>query len=124
MKEKNEYEDGLSQLAKELETEEGRNRLADDAYREHLRQERQGHSNVTPSRVIKVEAKDGYVLALEFQDGTKGMVSLADRLYGSVFEPLKDPEIFAQVRIDEFGVVCWPNGADLDSIALYREIRG
>jgi Protein of unknown function (DUF2442) len=40
-----------------------------------------------------------------------------------VFEPLKDPEFFRQVRIDEFGAVCWPNGADLAPDALYDKIK-
>ena len=38
---------------------------------------------------------------------------MSDWLYGPVFEPLKDPELFAQVEVDEYGAVCWPNGADL-----------
>jgi hypothetical protein len=39
-----------------------------------------------------------------------------------MFEPLKDPEFFAQARVDEFGAVCWPNDADLAPDALYRKI--
>jgi len=37
-------------------------------------------------------------------------------------EPLKDPAMFARVLI-ECGVLTWPNGFDLDSIALYREME-
>ena len=44
--------------------------------------------------------------------------------FGPVFEPLNDPETFRQVRIDEFGVVCWPNRADLAPDALYPTIAG
>jgi hypothetical protein len=36
--------------------------------------------------------------------------------------PLKDPVFFAQVFL-EAGVLTWPNGFDLDSIALHREMR-
>ncbi|MGB6000271.1 MAG: DUF2442 domain-containing protein [Thermoanaerobaculia bacterium] len=43
---------------------------------------------------------------------------------GPVFEPLRDPDYFAQVSIDEFGVICWPNGADLAPDALYRRLKG
>jgi len=42
-----------------------------------------------------------------------------------VFAPLKDPAIFAQVRIHaELGTVVWPNGADLDPDVLYAELSG
>lgn len=34
-------------------------------------------------------------------------------MHHSIFEPLRDPERWAEVRVDELGVVCWPNGADL-----------
>jgi len=74
------------------------------------------------NRVAKVEALDNYRLFIEFSDGVKGTVNLADRLFGAVFQPLKDPAFFAQVGLDEFGAVCWPNGADLAPDALYRRI--
>jgi hypothetical protein len=73
-------------------------------------------------RVTNVEAKPEYTLAVTFDDGTHGEVCLADRLFGPMFEPLKDPEFFAQARVDEFGAVCWPNDADLAPDALYRKI--
>ena len=40
----------------------------------------------------------------------------------TMFEPLRDPSLFAQVRIDEYGAVCWPNGADLAPDALHQTL--
>jgi glycine/D-amino acid oxidase-like deaminating enzyme len=74
-------------------------------------------------KVTSVRVKPGYVLVLRFEDGTEGEVSVADRLFGPMFEPLKDPELFAQVRVDKFGAVCWPNEADLAPDALYQKVR-
>lgn len=43
------------------------------------------------------------------------------QLEGPVFAPLRDPELFAQVKIDaESGTVVWPTGADLDPIVVYE----
>jgi hypothetical protein len=39
-----------------------------------------------------------------------------------MFEPLRDPEFFSRVGLDEFGVICWPNGADLAPDALYQNL--
>jgi hypothetical protein len=74
-------------------------------------------------RVTSVRALDGYRLEVTFQDGVSGVAELADRLFGPVFEPLADPKLFAQAVIDEYGVVCWPNGADLAPDALYEHIQ-
>lgn len=41
---------------------------------------------------------------------------------GSVFEPLRDPAIFAQAQV-VLGAVQWPNGADLAPDAMYDAIR-
>ncbi len=57
-----------------------------------------------------------------FDDGVRGVVSLRDKLYSPVFEPLKDVRYFNQVGIDEFGAICWPNGADLAPDALHAEL--
>jgi hypothetical protein len=74
-------------------------------------------------RVVFVKAEPDWRLEVAFSDGARGVVSLKDRLFGPVFEPLKDPAFFQQVRIDEFGAVCWPNGADLAPDALYETIK-
>jgi hypothetical protein len=55
-----------------------------------------------------------YVVLVTFADGTRRRIDLEGQLWGEVFEPLKNPAYFAQVFIDpEFGVLTWPNGADL-----------
>jgi hypothetical protein len=73
--------------------------------------------------VVSVRPLDDYQLDVAFEDGTRGVVSLKDRLFGPVFEPLRDPAMFRQVSVDEFGAVCWPSGADLAPDALYEKLR-
>jgi hypothetical protein len=74
-------------------------------------------------RVVKVKALEGFRLKVEFSDGTQGVVELKDRLFGPVFEPLRDAKLFAQVTIDDFGAIAWPGGADLAPDALYAQLR-
>jgi hypothetical protein len=74
-------------------------------------------------RVVFVRAHLGWKLEVEFSDGTRGFVSLEESLFGPVFEPLRDPAFFEKVSIDEFGAICWPNGADLAPDALYDQIK-
>ncbi len=74
------------------------------------------------NRVIRVSAGPGYILEVTFADGASGKIDLSARLFGPVFEPLRDPDLFSQARVDEYGAVCWPNGADLAPDALYRSI--
>lgn len=70
-----------------------------------------------------IKCHDNYILEVEFVDGTKGLVSLEHILWGEVFEPLKDPEYFKKAFIDDFGVITWPNGADLAPDAMYLRIK-
>lgn len=73
-------------------------------------------------KITEVIALPNYTLGLTFYDLVYHEVCLADRLFG-VFEPLKDPDYFARVKVDEFGAVCWPNGVDLCPDALYKAKR-
>ena len=74
-------------------------------------------------RVKSVKPENGHRLHIEFEDGVHGTVDLSADLYGPMFEPLRDDRYFAQVSVDEYGVVCWPNGADLAPEVIYEEIR-
>jgi len=75
-------------------------------------------------RVVSVAPPAGYRMWAVFADGVQGEVDLSERLFGLMFEPLKDPELFRQAGIDAFGAVCWPNGADLAPDAFYGRIAG
>jgi len=75
-------------------------------------------------KVIEVQPLDGYRLWVRFHDGTVGTVALANELWGPMFEPLKDPDLFSQVSINpELDTVTWPNGADLAPEFLYQAAK-
>ena len=64
--------------------------------------------------VTEAHYEHDYVLRLKFNDGAEGLVDLADKLYGEVFAPLKDPAKFRAFAVDpELNTVVWENGADL-----------
>jgi hypothetical protein len=74
-------------------------------------------------RIVSVRTLETYELEITFSDGTRGNISLKDRLFGPMFEPLRDLSLFQQITVDEYGAVCWPNGADLAPDALYEQLR-
>jgi hypothetical protein len=76
--------------------------------------------------IVAANPLGDYRLHLRFEDGVEGVVDLASQLsFRGVFEPLRDPAWFAQVRVDpELGTVVWPNGADLDPDVLYERLTG
>jgi hypothetical protein len=75
--------------------------------------------------VVRVEPRGGYRLAVAFSDGSEGERDFADLIAegGEMVEPLRDVAFFARVFLDD-GVLTWPNGFDLDSIALHQEMKG
>ena len=76
--------------------------------------------------IVEVKPLGGYRLYLRFEDGVAGELDFADRLrFEGVFAPLRDPAVFAQVRIHpELGTIAWPTGADLDPDVLHAELSG
>ena len=70
--------------------------------------------------VVEARYVKDHVVWLRFQDGTTGEVDLAPELEGPIFEPLRDPELFKQFRVDaEFHTLTWPNGADIAAERLH-----
>ena len=75
----------------------------------------QAHSaiGVTPAAPLRIKGLTvlpDYRLALTFNDGSQGIAdlpTLRTAKHCGVFEALKDPDVFAQARL-EFGVVTWP----------------
>jgi len=72
-------------------------------------------------RVAEVKPLPNCCLWVRFLDGSACTVDLSQELWGPMFEPLANPEVFNQVGVDpELETVVWPNGADLAPEFLYR----
>jgi Protein of unknown function (DUF2442) len=76
--------------------------------------------------IVEAVPLDGYRLKLRFDDGTEGIVDVAQLVkFTGVFAPLRDRAVFAAVQVNhELGTVCWPCGADLDPDVLYAQVTG
>lgn len=68
--------------------------------------------------VTKAKYVEGYKIALTFNNGVEKVVDLYNRLYGEVFEPLKDVEMFKRFKLSYYTIE-WENGADLAPEYLY-----
>lgn len=64
--------------------------------------------------VTQVEVVGKHRLHLCFEDGCEGEIDFSPLTWRGVFEALRDPSYFEQVRLDrELGTIVWPNGADI-----------
>ncbi len=71
--------------------------------------------------ITRVAHLEDYKLRLTFDDGVTKDVDLRDELYGEIFEPLKDIELFQQVAVNsDTNTIEWPNGADFAPEFLYE----
>lgn len=66
--------------------------------------------------------KNGFKIFLKFNDNTRGIVDLTDKLEGRIFEPLKDEVFFKNFKLNTWTFE-WSNGADLAPEYLYGLIR-
>ena len=60
-----------------------------------------------------------YTVQLTFNTFEKKVVDLKDQLWGEVFEPLKNKDVFRNFRLNDFTIE-WPNGADFSPEFLYE----
>lgn len=75
-------------------------------------------------RVIDAKLVRDFTVWVRFNDGSQGEVDLSGELDGPVFEPLRDPKVFAQFRLDpDVHTLVWPNGADLAPEFLHEQAR-
>lgn len=71
--------------------------------------------HITEAKYLK-----DYEVEVKFNDGKVGVADLKSALRGSVFQPLKDKSLFAQLRVDkDLETIVWPNGADLAPESIY-----
>lgn len=70
--------------------------------------------------VQSYEVVGPYALRVAFDDGSVQTIDFQPVLFGELFGPLRDPELFKQVRLDsEVRTLVWPNGADFDPAILH-----
>ena len=75
-------------------------------------------------RITEAEVVGRHSLRLAFNDGTRMVVEVRPLLEGPVFEPLKDPKVFAQFKVDpDVHTLVWLNGADLAPEFLHQQAR-
>ncbi len=82
------------------------------------------HYEYAPRHVIEARYLGDYKVWLEFNDGRKGVVDLADELYGEAHSPLRDRDTFARFYLD-YGLasIAWLDGADFAPEFLYERLK-
>lgn len=77
-----------------------------------------------PRHVVEARYFGDYKVWLEFNDGRKGVVDLADDLVGESMEPLRDRSRFSQFYLD-YGLasIAWLDGQDFTPEFLYDKLR-
>lgn len=71
-------------------------------------------------RVTAFSRAGPYKLSLSFSDGSRQVIDFLPVLRGELFGPLRDEDVFNQVRLDaEVGTLVWPNDADFDPATLH-----
>ena len=71
-------------------------------------------------RVVSFEILAPYTLRVRFDDKAEQIINFQPILAGELYKPLRDLDLFNQVRIDpEVHTLVWPNGADFDPTALH-----
>jgi hypothetical protein len=71
-------------------------------------------------RVQSFEIVAPYTLVVVFEDAVEQTIDFLPVLAGELYGPLRDLQLFKQVRIDpEVKTLVWPNGADFDPATLH-----
>ncbi|MEI9990312.1 MAG: DUF2442 domain-containing protein [Rhizomicrobium sp.] len=75
-------------------------------------------------KIVEIEPVGPWRLRLRFSDGSEGVHDFASMVAegGEMVAPLKDQAFFAKAHI-EYGVPTWPNGFDIDAIALHMDMK-
>jgi hypothetical protein len=72
--------------------------------------------------VVEVEPEPLYGLRVRFADGLSGRIQLDESELVGALAPLRDPEYFFRVFVDQ-GAVAWPGDIDLAPDAMYQKVR-
>ena len=71
--------------------------------------------------VTDFEIVGAYTIRVFFDDGSQQLVDFQPVLYGEMYGPLRDLNLFNRVRLDkETATLVWPNQADFDPWTLHE----
>ena len=71
--------------------------------------------------VTEFELVGAYTVRVVFDDDTEQVIDLEPVLYGEMYAPLRELQLFRRVRLDpEVKTLVWPNGADFDPYVLHE----
>ena len=71
-------------------------------------------------RVTNFSIAGHYTIRVEFEDHTHQVIDFQPILAGNFYGPLRDLQLFNQVRLDqEVHTLVWPNGAAFDPATLH-----
>ena len=73
---------------------------------------------------IKVEARPGYRIWLEYDDGVCGELDLSHLVGDGVFKAWEEPGFFEKAHITSYGAIAWDENIDMCEYALYMDITG
>lgn len=70
-------------------------------------------------KIASIKIVAPYTLEIIFDDSEQRTINFRPILFGEMYAPLRDLNIFNQVKVDpEIHTVVWPNGADFDPATL------
>jgi hypothetical protein len=70
----------------------------------------------------KAEARPGYKLFVEFEDGVSGEVNMSEKVGKGVFEVWKDETNFSKVYISKHGSIAWNDSLEIDALNVYLKL--
>ncbi len=76
-------------------------------------------SDLTDWVILRFKHVAQFTLRLYFVDNTEQLINFEPVLRGPWLKPLRDPEYFTQVRLNEAGNLEWPDGQDFNPEALH-----
>lgn len=78
----------------------------------------------SPRHVVEARYLGDYKVWLEFNDGRKGVVDLADELVGDELLPLRNRDHFARFYLDVgLASIAWLEGQDFAPEFLYERLK-
>ena len=76
---------------------------------------------MTP-KITAVKVESGHRLAVDFENGERGILDMTPFLDFGVFRALQDSACFAQAGV-AFGTIEWPGGIDLDPAFVHEKCK-